>query len=393
MGKRDERYSYFSIFDAVMEDDYLWFSNNTFNAICKCELATLKVEILGYFNNYEKCHQRLHRKVLKYQNRLFFIPHKEQYIDIFDIENKEQYSIDLPEIMWEKNDFFVSDAYLINKEIWIFPLNSKQAVLIYDIEKNEFRENKKLSDFIKKYTGTVLTYKSVCVYGSCIWLVILHKNIILKYDYVEDEMEEIRLERSNLYSIYVCENKIWLGTLDEYIIVLNKYNYEIEYISEKIEKILDENLFAPMINDGVAVVLTGNESTIRADRIVEVGMKNVMNRVEGIPTMFWCKYENDFWIFPYYSSIIIKLNCDTFDVEFLEWKIEKNRVSNNYYEEYIKPRITENNKLGRTNESIFYDFSDFMAYILCKEEHCKQNIGDIKYGNMIYRASFDRKEQ
>lgn len=385
MKVRDEKYCYFSMFDGITVDDCLWFSNNTFNAICKCDLNTMETEVVGQFMYYEKYHQLLHRKVLRYGDTLFFVPHKERYMNIFNIKNYEQGVVELPYIMWGKNNYFISDAYLLNDEIWLFPLDSQQAVLVYNIEKNKFRENEKITENIKKYPGVVFTYKSIAVCDSCIWMVVLQKNIILKYDYNKDRMEEIRIEKGNLYSIYVCGNKIWLGTLDEEIAVIDKFNYQIEYVSKKLEGLLVKNIVIPIIHSERAVVLSDRESTLADTMIVEIGLRSVLHKIEGYPTLYWCRYREDIMIFPYHSSIFIKVNVQTYNVEILEWKIEKDKISDNYYEEYIKLQVDKNNKIGRIKESIFYDFDNFKTYILRNVNH-RKNAEEIKTGKLIYSA-------
>ena len=60
-----DEYRELSLCDGYLEDDNLWFSNNSFNALCRLNLKSIKIDVIDTFSRRKKWEKKIWKKTLK----------------------------------------------------------------------------------------------------------------------------------------------------------------------------------------------------------------------------------------------------------------------------------------------------------------------------------------
>lgn len=130
-------------YSGIMCNNKIWFSNIMANGLYRISMENGSLEYVTRFENENIFTQYLHKKVLKHNNKLIFIPLFSDTIIVFDIRNHTQTEI---KIMKNKSEETISDATIVDDELVLFPLRINDSLirvnlLNYSVEyDNEFTE-------------------------------------------------------------------------------------------------------------------------------------------------------------------------------------------------------------------------------------------------------------
>ena len=72
-------------FDAVIKDNYVWFSNQSFNGLFRIHIKTHVTEFVQFFANESLLTQQLHFRCYLDENRIIFLPWASNKIQVYDI--------------------------------------------------------------------------------------------------------------------------------------------------------------------------------------------------------------------------------------------------------------------------------------------------------------------
>ena len=371
-----DEYRELSLCDGYLEDDNLWFSNNSFNALCRLNLKSIKIDVIDTFSRRKKWEKKIHRKIIEHNNFFYLIPNFGNEIDIYNRITGEQSFAKIPEQYLQNNGYFVADALAANDCIWIFPWNSHQSVIVYNILENQFYQDIILTHKLKEFTGTILTYKSVCLDKDWFWMPILYSNCIISYNWKSKEIREFRVNLDNLYSIYKMNRNIWLGTWDTEIIYI--WNYETNQL-KKIGQGIGKNsnpYFNPIVIKNEVYILSKSEEIIH---FTDKGAEKIRIECNGVkintnlPYIFTCIYNNKLFLLPYQMKYMIWVDLSNKYAKALEFKMSESFVLSNYYKDYKLPFLRDELK----KEVIFED-RDFSLDELKKILELKKETANVK---------------
>ena len=344
---KSNEYRYLSLCDGYLEGNELWFSNNNLNALCRENLDSMEIEIIATFHRREKWKKTLHRKIIGYKNFFYLIPNDGNEIDVFDRNTGEQTYIEIPKIYLHNDNYCVSNAFIINDCIWIFPIYAYQSVIIYSICKKKFFEVSTITRKLKDYGGTIFSYKSIYLDKECFWMTILQSNSVICYNWKTKNIKEYKLDIDNLYSIHKFNSEIWIGTWDaENILVWDYERNNFEKIKLDSEKVCLNSFFNPIVVKNKAYILSKspNNRIGNKKKIVPIILDKEISSSEGLPSMFECIYKNKLFVFPYKMKYMVQFDLLEENIVSMEFRIPDSYVLNNYYEEYKIPFLRDESK-------------------------------------------------
>ena len=120
-------------YSGVFVNDYLWFSNNTFNGLFRFDFNNNKIEFMDFFPNELINQINTHKKCFVYNNKLVFLPALGNFISIYDIEEKSFNTIELG-FATNNNCDKVADAVLIKNQLYIVPISQNDDLAVLNID-------------------------------------------------------------------------------------------------------------------------------------------------------------------------------------------------------------------------------------------------------------------
>lgn len=133
-------------------DDALYYSACDFNGLMMMDLKTGIINYLEMFEQEPPLKQKIHKKSLYYNNKLFFIPYNSTRLHIYDLKTKIQSYI---EVVDDIKSGGISDAHIHYGKLYLFPLKSKQCAKILDLQSGELYPNDAFNDWFQKTCPTV----------------------------------------------------------------------------------------------------------------------------------------------------------------------------------------------------------------------------------------------
>lgn len=110
--------------DCVQIENYIWFSANDFNGLCRLNIATGKTEYIAQFPNEYQNADRLYTKIYRSGNKLIFMPHSARNIAVYGLDSEKLISISLDEL--EDTDLEYEDKYQFveayNESLYFFDI-------------------------------------------------------------------------------------------------------------------------------------------------------------------------------------------------------------------------------------------------------------------------------
>lgn len=310
----------FTTLDINLESKYAWFSNSSFNSICKLNLETFNTEIVSVFDNRECSERDIHVKVLRKENRLFFIPKHFECIDVYDVDSQLQEHLYCPNDM--KMDVY--NAFMIDDKIYIIPYLSTDNSIIYDLKKNAFEKNNKLSEEIKKYKG-VISYDSVAEKSGELWIVPFRSSKLIRYNVKNEKIKTYDLDFSDLCSVKA----------GEYIAISKDRLSEISLFDVKKEKIVKTispeglfkdffsyGLFAPLYFGDKIYYLSKKKTELIIDKqeYIEVPLGEFYGDLRPRPYVRMIEYNDKIVFVPSALGELLVLNTKEMTVMVKKWK-------------------------------------------------------------------------
>ena len=310
---------FFSVMDGCIIDNNFWFSNNSFNCIGRLDLNSNKTTIEGIFMNKNSWEGGNHRKAIHCGDKIFFVNNVFDGIDVYDYKHKKQEFYKIPVDL--QNNECVSNAYLVDDKIYIFPVKFGSDVIIFDINKSEFYVDKYIKEILLQLnsSGVAFTYGSITKKDDVIWLAPLRGHSIVKYKAKEGKADIINIGINDIYGIEISqflvittfsEKKTYFCNLDNYSIIKT-----ICY-----DNLLKYDLFKPFVCDNEIIVLT--DKMMKEKEYIGLDLAKELEGVLELPYIKTFSYKDYQFFMPYYSNKIIKRKrgSDVFDI--LDWAVE-----------------------------------------------------------------------
>lgn len=126
---------FISFFDFVRVDHFIYFSNETFNALVQIDTDTKKVVHMEPFIGEALNKAHIHNGCILYKNQIFFYSTSTSRINIYDLEKREQYIIDTEGI---QGGFVAAD--ICEEELNFLPLYLENGICRYDSDSHSLQK-------------------------------------------------------------------------------------------------------------------------------------------------------------------------------------------------------------------------------------------------------------
>lgn len=210
-----------SMFDAYVEEEYIYFSNNTFNALMRIDKKSWKCKYLKSFGGNDLWSKSLHKKIEKYNNCLFFFPNYAKGIS--------KYNLTTGELSFYKNqeDFlWIANIVILDKMACLVPKSLEQDFWLFDMETCCYINKKKWNQYIQNTTHSEhINLRNAVINQNSVWTFDHLTNILIKITPVIDECKVYYLRDSDkICSIASDGENLWIGLYQNQSLV--KWNFE-----------------------------------------------------------------------------------------------------------------------------------------------------------------------
>ena len=314
--------------DAYINENDMWFASSSFNGLFYMNRETGKTEYIGEFIGEELSEIRLYSKVVKVDNKLFFIPFNATSIAEYDMENNQFKRIEIEDNEIKKK--FLSYAVFENY-IYLMPLFYGRIIRFnFKIEKINYMEywNKKIEKF-KIIKG--IWFRDVFQINEKLYCPFYQKNLIMIFDLKNENMEVVELgkETDLFQGIEYDGEKFWLIPEKRgYIACWKKGEKRISYIKDFPKSFEFQNQDVPFLSTSFS--------------------------------------NGKVWILPCYANSILQIDVQTNKIHNISFEIKKpiNRLNPDTFWEF--GGIHSDN-----NEVILYQFNTLGMIVFDKKGKIK----------------------
>lgn len=200
--------------DACVSDGNLWFMHCHYNALCKMELTTGKVEIVGAVPDEISNGERLYHDVIKKDEKLFFAPHIASRLIEFDLNKKTYREISIKHaIQKEKSKFTRMIRY--KDRLFLLP-TYYQAVVGYNCNNGSTKYYTHLIRAMKGHNKEPNNQpefmNAMTIEGELLLMASSRTNAILEFN-IETEKSILHIvgnDSNNYYRMEYDGNDYWL---------------------------------------------------------------------------------------------------------------------------------------------------------------------------------------
>lgn len=209
------------MFDAYIDAEYIYFSNNTFNALIRMDKESGECKYLTSFEENVSWGKSLHKKVEKYNNCLFFFPNFSDGISKYNLTTGEL-------SLYKSQDEFLwlANIVIIGKMACLIPKSLEQEFWLFDMETCCYINKKKWNQHIKWMVKSEhIDFRNAVANHNSVWTFDFLTNTLIKITPVIDECKVYCLRESDeICSIASDGEYLWIGLYQNQSIV--KWNFE-----------------------------------------------------------------------------------------------------------------------------------------------------------------------
>ncbi len=267
----EESYNRMSFYCGCLVGNVIYASNTNYNGLFRINMDTWKVEFVGNFPDERSYQKELHRKVIRIQDELYFIPNKGTCISTYNIHTSQFGKITIPGV---EGLLEFADAFVIENRLWMVPKFLKQPLYYIELQNKVVQEEQAWKKHMFQQEGFA-DLEAVGVLDNKIVVVPWNINKMFIYDLNSGQMKEKVLPREFHLRNLTCDGEyIWFTLRDDNRIV--RYHWEsgdikIYAVEDESRKIIgnDELQF-------LAVFICGDRRFVvpsRADVFMEIDIE------------------------------------------------------------------------------------------------------------------------
>lgn len=237
---RDSQTITLGFMDAFFEKDRIWFLNRARGEIFNYDFSNQKLTFVAKLSSEDQRGEMLVRRIIYLENFLYFVSNNGIRICKGHI-NKEDFVLD---------DYFESDnlsitikeAFLIDGEIYCIPSKINQSIIIFDIEKECFKESKSLAYWCDQYSvktedNDIMTIKN---YGGKFYFTLDSGTSLIEYDIITKHVVEHFISSEIKISGFEIDGpNFWLRNKTGF--ALYRWNSEEGVVGSYLLKNMDEH--------------------------------------------------------------------------------------------------------------------------------------------------------
>lgn len=397
-----------SCLDAFRDGENLWLSNYDYNAFIKWNIDSGRAEIVDFFPHASEESGRLHRRVFRIGEKLYFIPFRGKYIHIRDLKQETWEEIKISE-----EDVYIADAYLTEGCFWFFSCYLRNPIMIFHIDTQQIEMLTELTQEIEGYVGEYrdwmfLDTACVCQRGNFFYLAEYRRTKVFCIDSTEKKLTRVWnneesvhdlesgniRERIKLQGINLCgEEDFWLTSLEEKEVYLwnpeegikKIYRFETKMYGKRVPffRVVD-------VNKTYALVLPCHSNRLfKINKMTDeiAGIKYPPEFARRKIYSLFCGYdkmENKVFLYPRNGNGLLAIDVKEEKAYYTAYIFNETDGSHiaNLYRQYIRERLYT----GKLDESeggkeVLTDFLDEVA----KQEECVAQHPIEAVGKKIYQ--------
>lgn len=210
-------------FDAVFYEGSMFFSSSDLNALCMLSEGNKSAFFLDNFINESLFEQRLHRKTIKVENKIYCIPYMAKEISIYNIKENDLTVID----RGEKLTFGFSNAFLIGRDIVLIPIQCKNPLLILHTEDDSIEElcnpyliiQNKIGNDSKKIKDSYFDVYGSELVDDTLFLVVYGTTIVIRLNVFKRISKIYHLKSNHLFRNLSYDNgMLYFVSSNQYIL-------------------------------------------------------------------------------------------------------------------------------------------------------------------------------
>lgn len=368
MDNYNEITKYITCFSGIVESNKLCVFNNRCALLMTYDLEDFSYEILSEFKvvRENKC---VVIKMIKKEDIIYLILQKQKCVLTYNLETNEIGVFgDLYDKAKEKQN--VLNAFLYDRNIWIFPVYVKQPICFFNIQTKKWKEHRSIYNYFKAqniYLDPDYFIDTIYQIENKIWSAVWNTPYVFFIDL--DTMEiHIYDTYCGPISSFSCDRKnFWLAVSGEENIInwapqsgvckkytidginLDKESRQFWYICDTEQRIYmipssNNDIYAVEKGNGnvCALGLSGNYCRIK---------KNLSSQLFGL----CLRYKDKLILLPYSIDRFVIVNLKDASLDFYVGKLQQDD-----YEQYY---LMELFNAGKKMEETEYKLNDFIGLI------------------------------
>ena len=364
--------NYSTCCQGVIFNDVFYYSDVNTNRLVAYNLKDQSVRVLAIFPGEKRTAFCLHKRVLVYDNKLFFFPELGSYIHIYDLVTGETEMINvLIEGYSKKGKTKISGISTRGKLCYIFPQYICQPLFILHMDTLELEIRNEWNTGINKYVSdeSKACAINICELGDDVYIALRDTNLLLKTEIKTLHTEVIILDDASAqnYTISVYEDGFYITQTNCGDVLHMDLEGKITRYKSDVAEGNQTIPFAKLMNwQGVKYVLPGN-----SDWLGKLDDEHQTVVLQEIPydclsvnyqeKSMWPRYpefmcmEDYALIFPMRGDKILRINKEHKVESFY---IEVERPSSEVTAKYMKQMKT--NKFWENENN---DLNDFLELV------------------------------
>ena len=362
----------------VYVNQKLYVASSDFNGLFSVDVNTWKVDFLTRFNECPKNKRLMFNKVIMVGNKLYFMPHLSDFMGIYNLETGKTENINIG----TKSEI-ISDAYVIDGNLWLFMMSYPCPVLKVDLETlsverymmkwdSVFEETGMTEDSLDSDMRDYTILKMVLQEKRCWMIPHKMKGILLTYDINGKDFSSIKLnglENEEISSVEIVDNDLWISIAYKNVLVKwNRFTQKMEWICYEGSK--NSELWTITVHIGDYIVVVRDKELISWN-LKEKSLKTMYYTCETAIRSYE-KVGKKLILFPYKGHNVI-----VFDAE-----------SNAVKEYKLNGKMILNDELLKTwfNGTVREDLCDLQEYLDVIELSTKTDSRYINTGHFVWES-------
>lgn len=179
---RDSQTIKLGFIDAFFEKNKIWFLNRARGEIFNYDFNKQKLTFVAEFSTENPKVGMLVRRIINYKNYLYFVSNNG--LKIFKGHINEEDFVSDAFFENGNSSIVIKEAFLVDGEIYCIPSKINQPIVIFDIEKECFKESKSLTYWchqfnVKPESNDIMTIKN---YGGKFYFTLDSGTSLIEYD-------------------------------------------------------------------------------------------------------------------------------------------------------------------------------------------------------------------
>ncbi len=192
-------------------DGYFYFSNLNYNSLFMLDVKSGKVKFVTFFPEEKKSKGYLHKKCMRYNDSILFIPDRGEHVHIYVPETKEMAAVKIER--FENQEIIFSEAVLKENILIIFPAVQGQPITRICLDDYSCVQDWSFVSWCKEnvHTEETIMFGRVIDKDGFVWMAVNGSNQVVCVNLDKDaDFYLYSLGNVDLFAIFRAKTGFWL---------------------------------------------------------------------------------------------------------------------------------------------------------------------------------------